>query len=85
MYVEVTANRDKFVNALSERGIVSTQDGGAVVVEDATTRDLDAIRDALVASDAPLHRLAPRRRTLLDIFRTDARGSSVVNRSAANI
>lgn len=84
VYVEVTANRDEFISALAERGIATAQDGGAVVVEDATNRDLDAIRDALVAANAPLHRLAPRRRTLLDIFRRDARGSTTAVRNSVN-
>ena len=74
VYVEVTSNRDQLVAALKERGVTASSDGGAVVVEDAGTKELDIIRDALVASNAPLHRLAPRRRTLLDIFRSDVTG-----------
>ena len=79
VYVEVTANRDEFIKALTDRGISSTEDGGAVVVEDAGTEELDAVRDALVAANAPLHRLAPSRRTLLDIFRANAGGRPAVN------
>ena len=74
VYVEVTSNRDQLVAALKDRGVTASSDGGAVVVEDAGTKELDIIRDALVASNAPLHRLAPRRRTLLDIFRSDVTG-----------
>ena len=74
VYVEVTSNRDQLVAALKDRGVTATSDGGAVVVEDASTKELDIIRDALVSSNAPLHRLAPRRRTLLDIFRSDVTG-----------
>ena len=85
VYVEVTANRDAFVKALAERGITAGQDGGAVVVDDAGIHELDVIRDALVSANAPLHRLAPSRRTLLDIFRSDAQGNPLSGRGTVGV
>lgn len=74
IYVEVTANREEFARALRERNVDASEEHGTFVVEDAGTTELDAIRDALVSANAPLRRLAPRRRTLMDIFRQDVSG-----------
>lgn len=85
VYVEVTANREGFVKALAERGVSAGQDGGAVVVSNAGTHELDVIRDALVSANAPLHRLAPSRRSLLDIFRSDAQGNPMSGRGSVGL
>jgi len=71
VYVEVTDRRDAFVAALRERRLEPELEGAAVVVRDVAGDRYDAIRDALVASGAPLRRMAPRRRALLELFRTD--------------
>ena len=71
VYVEVTARQDAFLAALRERGLDAALDGRAVVVTDVVGERYDRIRDALAASGAPLRRLAPHRRTLVDLFRAD--------------
>ena len=68
LYIEVTANRAELVAALGERNVTVEEDGSVLVVDDVSGELYDRIRDALVAADAPLRRLAPRRRTLTDLF-----------------
>jgi hypothetical protein len=45
-----------------------------LVIENATDRELDAVRDALAETGARLRRLAPQRGTLTDIFRVAPHG-----------
>jgi ABC-2 type transport system ATP-binding protein len=71
LYIEVTALRAEFVAALRERDFEPQFEGPSVVVEDVGEESYDLIRDALVASGAPLRRMAPRRRALSELFRTD--------------
>jgi ABC-2 type transport system ATP-binding protein len=71
LFIEVTARRSELMAALAARQIDAREDGAAVVVEDVAGDTYDHIRDALVEADAPLRRLAPRRRALTDLFRTD--------------
>ena len=71
LYVEVTASRDEFVAALRERRLEPGLEGSSVIIEDVTAEGYDAIREALVASGAPLRRLAPRRRALTELFQAD--------------
>jgi len=74
LYVEVTARRDELVAALRERGLAPALEGAAtVVVPDVVDLGYDLVRDALVASGAPLRRLAPRRRTLAELFAEEGR------------
>ena len=68
LYIEVTARRAELVAALAERGVTATEDGSSLVVEGVSGEGYDRIRDALVAADAPLRRLAPQRRTLSELF-----------------
>jgi ABC-2 type transport system ATP-binding protein len=77
IYVEVTDRRDEFVAALRERLIEPEVEAGAVVIEGVDDEGYDVIRDALVASGAPLRRLAPRRRALTELFEGgESRGRS---------
>ena len=71
VYVEVTANRPEFVSALRERNLEPELEGTAVVVSGIVGEGYDVIRDALVASAAPLRRMAPRRRALVELFQTE--------------
>jgi ABC-2 type transport system ATP-binding protein len=57
------------VAALRKRGVSPTVQGTVLVIENASDRDLDAVRDAVAETGARLRRLAPRRGTLTDIFR----------------
>jgi len=70
MYIEVDDRRDELVAALADRGIEANGDGhGPLLIENLSDEGFDAIRDALVASGAPLRRLAPGRAQLSDIFK----------------
>jgi ABC-2 type transport system ATP-binding protein len=70
MYIEVDDRRDQLVAALADRGIEANGDGhGPLLIENLSDDGFDAIRDALVASGAPLRRLAPGRAQLSDIFK----------------
>jgi ABC-2 type transport system ATP-binding protein len=75
LYVEVTDRRAEFVAALHERGVQPELEGSAVVIGGVDGDGYDVIRDALVASGAPLRRLAPRRRALAELFRSDDDGA----------
>ncbi len=68
--VEVDDNLDEFMAALAKRDIQATLEGSAVVFQQASEEQYDAIRDAVVEANARLRRLAPRRHTLTDIFRS---------------
>ena len=70
IFIDVDSNRDGLVEALARRGIQATVSGPSVVVEQESEEQYDAIRDAVVEADARLRRLAPRRHTLTDIFRS---------------
>ena len=76
LYIDVTDRRQELIAALAARNIEAAEDGSSLVVENVTGEGYDQIRDALVAAEAPLRRLAPRRRTLTDIFQADAPDSS---------
>ena len=69
IYIEVDDNREELVVALKARGIESIINGVAIVVEQSSEDEYDAIRDAIVEVDARLRRLAPLRHQLTDIFR----------------
>ena len=70
IYVEVANNRDQFISELQNRNLQSTREGNAIAIPDVDGSKFDAIRDALVASEARLVRMGPRQRALIDLFRT---------------
>jgi ABC-2 type transport system ATP-binding protein len=70
IYVDVDDRRDELRAALARRGIEASVDGASVVVELEDDEQYDGIRDAVVEADARLRRLAPRRHTLTEIFRS---------------
>lgn len=67
--IDVDDNRPQLIAALARRGVASSTEGGSIVVEQAGDDIYDAIRDAVVESEARLRRLAPVRHRLTDIFR----------------
>jgi ABC-2 type transport system ATP-binding protein len=75
LYVEVTGRLDEFVAALRKRSVDPAVEGSTVVIESVDGAGFDAIRNALAESEAPIRRLAPRRRALAELFR-DAEGGS---------
>jgi ABC-type multidrug transport system ATPase subunit len=67
VFVEVDGNRDALLAALARRGIEGAVEQGGVSVPG--SEDVyDHVRDALVEAGAPLRRMAPRRRTLTELF-----------------
>jgi len=66
--VEVDENREELITALKERGVEPLIDGSSIVIEGVIGDQYDLIRDALVAANAPLRRMAPSRHELTEIF-----------------
>ncbi|HEU4828720.1 MAG TPA: ABC transporter ATP-binding protein [Gemmatimonadales bacterium] len=73
VFIEVDSNRDALAAALERRGVVVTADGGGMTIEGPDESVYDHVRDALVESDAPLRRMAPRRRELTELFEREGR------------
>lgn len=68
VFLEVDGNRDRLVTALEERGVRVTVHGNGLNIESADESVYNHVRDALVAAEAPLRRMAPRRRALTELF-----------------
>ena len=68
VFIEVDTNRESLIAALERRGISVTIDGSGLTIEGPDESVYDHVRDALVESQAPLRRLAPRRRALTELF-----------------
>lgn len=71
VFLEVDTNRQPLVVALEKRGVVVTSDGQGLYVEGPDELIHDQVRDALVEAEAPLRRMAPRRRALTELFERD--------------
>lgn len=68
VFIEVDTNRESLVSALERRGVVVTADGAGLTVQGTDESVYDHVRDALVETQAPLRRMAPRRRELTELF-----------------
>ncbi|MEP6999393.1 MAG: ABC transporter ATP-binding protein, partial [bacterium] len=68
VFIEVDTNREGLVTALEKRGVVVTPDGGGLTVQGSDVSVYDHVRDALVEAQAPLRRMAPRKRELTELF-----------------
>lgn len=68
VFLEVDAHHERLADELKARGVGVTPEGNGLIIEGADGSILDEVRDALVASEAPLRRLAPRRRALAELF-----------------
>jgi hypothetical protein len=64
----VDTNREALVAALQQRGVGVTQEGSGLTIEGPDESVYDHIRDVLVEAQAPLRRMAPRRRALAELF-----------------
>jgi ABC-2 type transport system ATP-binding protein len=78
--VTVSERHDALVDELRARGLDPRREGGTIVIDRPGAAEYDAIRDALVASGAPLHRMAPLRHALDELFREPVPGSVVPDR-----
>jgi ABC-2 type transport system ATP-binding protein len=72
VFIEVDTNRDALVAALERRGVVVTPDGSGLTIEGRDESVYDHVRDAVVEAQAPLRRMAPRRRALAELFERGA-------------
>ena len=72
VFIEVDSNRDELVAALRKRGVAVKADGTGLTIEGPDESVYDHVRDALVEAEAPLRRMAPRRRALTELFERDA-------------
>lgn len=66
--VEVDGNHERLIAALEQMGVTAVGTGSSVTIDNVDERVYALIRDALVQSEAPLRRLAPRRRALTELF-----------------
>ena len=73
LFIEVDTNREELMAALGRRGVTATMEGGGLSIEGSDESVYDVVRDALVEAEAPLRRLAPRRRELTELFEREAR------------
>jgi ABC-2 type transport system ATP-binding protein len=71
VFIEVDTNREPLVAALQRRGVMVTADDGGLTIEGPDESVYDRVRDALVEAQAPLRRMAPRRRALAELFRRE--------------
>jgi ABC-2 type transport system ATP-binding protein len=68
VFIEVDSGRQELVTALERRGVGVTTDGTGLTIEGPDESVYDHVRDALVEAQAPLRRMAPRRRGLTELF-----------------
>jgi len=72
VFIEVDSNRDGLVAALEKRGVAVTIDRTGLTIEGPDESVYDHVRDALVEAQAPLRRMAPRRRALTELFERES-------------
>ena len=75
LLVRVHDREEAFLEALRRRGVESTVRDGGVLIASSTPEIYDAIRDAVVESEALLYSLAPQQHSLTDIFRAPIDGA----------
>lgn len=71
VFLEVDGNREGLIAALEERGVSVSLHGNGLNIEGADELVYNHVRDALVEAEAPLRRMAPRRRALTELFARD--------------
>ena len=69
--VEIDSRHDEFIAALKSRDMEAQRDGNSVLVANDNGEHLGAIQEALIEAEAPLRRMALRRRMLTEIFRDE--------------
>ena len=72
VFIEVDSNREGLVAALKKRGVAVTIDRTGLTIEGPDESVYDHVRDALVEAQAPLRRMAPRRRALTELFERES-------------
>ena len=75
VFIEVDSNREALVAALERRRVAVTLERTGLTIEGPDESVYDQVRDALVEAEAPLRRMAPRRRALTELFERDPAGT----------
>ena len=75
VFIEVDSNREELVAALERRRVAVTLDQTGLTIEGPDATVYDQVRDALVEAQAPLRRMAPRRRALTELFEREHAGA----------
>jgi ABC-2 type transport system ATP-binding protein len=75
VFIEVDSNREELVAALDRRRVAVTLDHTGLTIEGPDETVYDQVRDALVEAQAPLRRMAPRRRALTELFEREQVGA----------
>jgi ABC-2 type transport system ATP-binding protein len=68
VFIEVDSNREELIAALEKRGVIVTTEATGLTIEGHDQSVYDTVRDAIVEAEAPLRRMAPRRRALTELF-----------------
>ena len=68
VFIEVDNNREQLVASLQSRGVAVTVERSGLTIEGPDESVYDLVRDAIVEAEAPLRRMAPRRRALTELF-----------------
>lgn len=71
VFIEVDDRRDALVAALARRGVQVSVEHTGLTIEGSDETVYDLVRDALVEAEAPLRRMAPRRRALTELFEVE--------------
>jgi ABC-2 type transport system ATP-binding protein len=66
--VDVVEGAETLAAALAERGLAARVDGNRLTFASVSGEDYDVLRDAIVATDVLLYRLAPERHSLASVF-----------------
>jgi len=72
VFIEVDTNRERLMASLDRRGVKVAEDGSGLTIEGFDESVYDDVRDALVEAQAPLRRMAPRKRALTELFERKA-------------
>ncbi|MGH3135951.1 MAG: ABC transporter ATP-binding protein [Gaiellaceae bacterium] len=70
--IELVEGASALLETLAARGLPARLEGSRLTLEHVSGEDYDVIRDAIVASEALLYRLAPARLALADVFSPQA-------------
>jgi ABC-2 type transport system ATP-binding protein len=68
VFIEVDNNREELITALEKRGVKVNVETTGLTIEGRDESVYDTVRDAIVEAEAPLRRMAPRRRALTELF-----------------
>ncbi len=81
VFIEVDSNREALIAALEKRGVVVTIDHTGLTIQGPDESVYDHVRDALVEAQAPLRRMAPRRRALTELFEPEPETAEAIGAS----